>query len=487
VVSGGLGRAILRGSLQVTATQISGWVFDPEAETRSLEVRLRLGGRVIGEGVADLPRPDVATKFGIAGDHGFRFPLALAPRDAPLVVTEARAAPDRPWQRIGRAPARRPAQYQSFDDACGASRSGDKLEALRLSLLPNRGGGESRPLAGLSVLDLGCNEGFFCGEALRQGARRVLGIDANNAVLARARARFPEAEVRHGSWWDIPDEKFDVILCLSAIHYEPDQAALLRKLAGHLTPTGTLVVECGISSRPGKAWQTVTRVDGKRRYPTLALFVEELSRPFATRLVGASVPQRGDPVPRRVFHCALRESMVLLVIGPSRIGKSTLAREFGRHEIPVLRTDQLLGALLRDRRFDGSPVAATVRRFLPQQPVSFTRVGNAVAAERPGEFVDVLLGELPSGPEMICIEGEILRHRSISDALVRGLRARNVRPWIITARRPSAILALASRAAAGLRAVLVTAAVAAARASRATRRSFGRTDSPAVSDEAPGP
>ena len=101
-----------------------------------------------------------------------------------------------------------------------------------------------------------------------------------------------------------------------------------------------------------------------------------------------------------------------------------------------MSTDRLLSQLLREPRYDGMPLAARVRRFLPP-PVSFHRVGNALAAERPGEFVDFLLAELPPGPEMLCIEGEILRHRSVRDLLLRGLRARKVRPWVIAAQRPS--------------------------------------------------
>ncbi len=457
----------LRGSLQVRANEVRGWAFDPGAEAESVEVRLRVGERVIGAGRASLPRPDVSEALGVGGDHGFRLPFALGAEEVPRMVVEARAAPDLPWQALGQPqPAgRKRGQYQSFDDAHGASRSAAKLAALRLSLLPNRHGNAQSPLKGLSVLDLGCNEGFFCGEALRQGAARVVGIDANQGFLARAAARFPAAEFRHGSWWELPDARFDVILFLSAIHYEPEPAALLRKLAGHLAPGGTLIVECGIASGRGKAWRSVTRADGKRRYPTLDLFVSEVCQPFATRMVGPSVAQSGDPVPRRVFHCALKESMALIVIGPSRSGKSTLAREFGQREIAVVSTDRLLSRLLREPRYDGMPLAARVRRFLPP-PVSFHRVGNALAAERPGEFVDFLLAELPQGPEMLCIEGEILRHRSVRDLLLRGLRARKVRPWVIAAQRPSPTRALVSRAAAAMRSALVAGRIALARALR---------------------
>jgi SAM-dependent methyltransferase len=301
------------------------------------------------------------------------------------------------------------------------------------------------------VLDLGCNEGFFCGEALRQGARRVVGIDANPAVLARARARFPKAEFRAGSWWDLPEERFDVILLLSAIHYEPDQAGLLAVLADRLNPGGTLVLECGISRRPGKAWQTVTRGDGERSFPTHALFVEDLARPFACRLIGASVWQRGDPIPRRVYHCVPKAGTVILVAGPGRVGKSTLANELARHGIPLVSTDRLLHAVLRDPRFDGTPLAATVRRFPAEPPVHFGRIGDAVAAERAADFVAALLAELPQEAAVASIEGEILRHRSIADPLSRALRERGLRPWVIAMQRPNPLGAAASNAVARAR------------------------------------
>ena len=90
-----------------------------------------------------------------------------------------------------------------------------------------------------------------------------------------------------------------------------------------------------------------------------------------------------------------------------------------------------------------------------QHRVSLPGQGTALAAERPGEFVDFVLAELPLGSEMICIEGEILRHRSVSDLLLRGLKARGVRPWVIAAQRPSPSRALLSRVRAAIRGTLV--------------------------------
>jgi SAM-dependent methyltransferase len=347
---------------------------------------------------------------------------------------EARADSGRPWQPVTRH-GRRAGQYQSFGDAAGASDSRRKLDALRLALLPNRVGGKASPLAGLSVLDLGCNEGFFCGEALRQGARRVVGIDMNDGFLARARRRFPGAEFVQGSWWEIPDEKFDVILFLSAIHYEADQRRLLQKLAGHLTPTGALVLECGVAGTARKVWEAVKRGDGVRRYHSTTMLAEELLKPYAVRAMGPSVMQGGDPVPRQVFHCYLRRSTALLFVGPSTTGKSTLTRDLARRDIPLISTDQLLGQILRDKRYDWSPVAAVVRRFPTAPRANYAKIGKAVAAECPREFVEILMLEAPSEADLFCIEGEILVHAPVMDELLRRLDERCIRPWLVEPHR----------------------------------------------------
>jgi SAM-dependent methyltransferase len=417
---------------QVTPNKVSGWVFDPEAGSEKMQVRLTLGDRVVVEGLADLPRPDVGKKLGTSGAHGFRFAaLTLSPKDVERVAIVAKAVSGADWKPVRRGGSRRRGQYQTFGDAKGGSRSAEKLKALRLSLLRNRHD-ETRPLKGLSVLDIGCNEGFFCGEALRQGARRVVGIDMSRNFLDRARQRFPDAEFRHGSWWELPDEKFDVILFLSAIHYEPRQRALLAKLAQHLTPTGTLVLECGVEGVLGKSWQAVRRHDGVRRYPTFPMLRQELLRPYAVRFVGASVLQNGDPVPRSVFHCTLREPMALIVAGPSGIGKSTLASDLEERDIPLMQTDRLLGAVMRDKRYAFSPVAEKIAHLSRKPPMNFGTIGQVVAAECPKEFVDLILAEAPIEADIFCIEGEILRHAAIQQELAKRLREQNIKPWLVS-------------------------------------------------------
>ena len=192
-----------------------------------------------------------------------------------------------------------------------------------------------------------------------------------------------------------------------------------------------LVLECGIAGGQRKSWEAVKRGDGVRRYPTMTMFTEELLKPYAVRAMGASVLQGGDPVPRQVFHCYLRRSTALLFVGPSTTGKSTLTRDLAKRDVPLVCTDQLLGQILRDKRYDWSPAAEVVRRFPAQPPVNYARIGRAVAEECPRDFVEILMLEGPCEADLFCIEGEILIHEPVMSELLRRLRARNIRPWLV--------------------------------------------------------
>ena len=128
----------MRGNVQVNATGVGGWVFDPDSGGQAIEIRLLLDGAVVKKGVAAVPRPDVAETLGIEGAMGFRLPSpALSPQDLARAQVQALAAADRRWLPLRKA-AKRRGQYQSFDDAKGASQSAEKLKALRLASLQNR-------------------------------------------------------------------------------------------------------------------------------------------------------------------------------------------------------------------------------------------------------------------------------------------------------------------------------------------------------------
>lgn len=80
-------------------------------------------------------------------------------------------------------------------------------------------------LSGRSVLDIGCNGGFYSIEMKRRGAERVLGIDFDETYLAQARFAAEvtglEIEFRHMSVYDVGalGERFDVVLFMGVLYH----------------------------------------------------------------------------------------------------------------------------------------------------------------------------------------------------------------------------------------------------------------------------
>ena len=158
----------------------------------------------------------------------------------------------------------------------------------------------------------------------------------------------------------------------------------------------------------------------------------ELLKPYAVRFAGESVLQGGDPVPRSVFHCTLRQPVALLMVGASNVGKTSLAFDLGERNIPLMHTDRLLGSILHDKRYNWSPVAEVARKVPARTPVNFSEIGRAVAARCAKDFVDIIMREGPLEADLFCIEGEILRHDAIRDELLRRLHEQGIRPWLLT-------------------------------------------------------
>ncbi|HLH94873.1 MAG TPA: TIGR04290 family methyltransferase [Xanthobacteraceae bacterium] len=80
-------------------------------------------------------------------------------------------------------------------------------------------------VAGKSVLDIGCNAGFYAMEMKRRGAARVLGIDADEDYLRQARfaaeVNALEIEFRYLSVYDVGllGEQFDIVLFLGVLYH----------------------------------------------------------------------------------------------------------------------------------------------------------------------------------------------------------------------------------------------------------------------------
>jgi len=111
---------------------------------------------------------------------------------------------------------------------------------------------------GKSVLDIGCNLGYFCIEALRRNAASATGIDPDATTIRQARdiARLsglaPDyvcGDFEETSW----ERGFDTVLCLNVLHHLYDPVGAIRKMIK--LARGRIVIEF---ARP-TAWDLFKR------------------------------------------------------------------------------------------------------------------------------------------------------------------------------------------------------------------------------------
>lgn len=100
-------------------------------------------------------------------------------------------------------------------------------------------------LTGKTVLDLGCGYGHNCVDFVNRGAKRVVGVDISEKMLAVAKeeSAHNNIEYRNMSMTDILnlDEKFDFIYSSLAFHYVKDFDAFANDMYSILNPGGRLL------------------------------------------------------------------------------------------------------------------------------------------------------------------------------------------------------------------------------------------------------
>jgi SAM-dependent methyltransferase len=95
---------------------------------------------------------------------------------------------------------------------------------------------------GQRVLDVGCGVGVFLGLVADRGAEPH-GIDASEALIAFARERLPEADLRVGEMESLPyeDDTFDLVTGFTSFFFANDMVAALRE-AGRVAKLDASVV-----------------------------------------------------------------------------------------------------------------------------------------------------------------------------------------------------------------------------------------------------
>lgn len=101
----------------------------------------------------------------------------------------------------------------------------------------------ARVTKGTRLLDAGCGAGLLALLASFRGAQ-VAALDASPGLLAMARQRLSEADVREGDLEALPfaDASFDAVVAVNSVFYAADMAAAMRELARVARRGGRVVV-----------------------------------------------------------------------------------------------------------------------------------------------------------------------------------------------------------------------------------------------------
>ena len=94
-----------------------------------------------------------------------------------------------------------------------------------------------------AVLDAACGTGRHAAY-LRNSGREVVGVDSSPQMLARARERLPDTDLREGDLADLPleDGTMAGAVCALALSHLPDMKPAIGELARVLRPGGRLVI-----------------------------------------------------------------------------------------------------------------------------------------------------------------------------------------------------------------------------------------------------
>ena len=98
--------------------------------------------------------------------------------------------------------------------------------------------------SGQRVLDIGCGVGAFLRLVAARGGEPH-GLDASEALVAVARTRLPDAELRVGEMEDLPweDDAFDLVTGFNSFFFANDMVAALREAGRVAKPKAPVVIQ----------------------------------------------------------------------------------------------------------------------------------------------------------------------------------------------------------------------------------------------------
>lgn len=276
----------------------------------------------------------------------------------------------------------------------------DSMNKLKRIQLPD-------DMTGMSFLDIGCNEGFFCAEALRRGASKVIGIDYDKNAIDFALNKYGanNAFFINQGWDTLPDEKFDVILWASAMHYESKPKNIISMIHKRLKRYGVFILECGVSDGSAKEMFIQQRKEDSLWYPTYRLLLDDLLAQFSVRQVTDGHLPVGDSIERFVFHCQRSMPTVMILTGGFQAGKTALARKLDDIATQYVGIDNLIGRIANGKFHHGN-----LAKFLKLNYNPYDLMATYAAIDEKGlteEFCSYIVQNIYWGDDFFVLDGAL--------------------------------------------------------------------------------
>jgi 2-polyprenyl-3-methyl-5-hydroxy-6-metoxy-1,4-benzoquinol methylase len=108
----------------------------------------------------------------------------------------------------------------------------------------------TRDLKPQNILDIGCGDGSLSRSLLTSTNRLTL-VDRSRRMLEIAQVGLPAGSAERVTvlnddfiGFEVPNQTFDLIICVGIMAYIEDRRAFLEKVAAALKPNGTVIMEC---------------------------------------------------------------------------------------------------------------------------------------------------------------------------------------------------------------------------------------------------
>jgi predicted TPR repeat methyltransferase len=163
----------------------------------------------------------------------------------------------------------------------------------------------------LAVLDLGCGTGL-AGEAFKDVAARLEGIDLSPKMIERARSRGIYSSLTVGDMETLgPGETFDLVVAADSLVYLGDLAPLFRSVSNVLKPAGQFLFTVEANRAPG------FQLGPKRRWRHAESYLREMARGHSFEIVGliACSPRSEAGVPVEGLACAVQKEALAGKVG----------------------------------------------------------------------------------------------------------------------------------------------------------------------------